>query len=108
MIRAVATELGWRCDDYSITPFPIDAHTLLPEFVPHEAICFTTICDEWNREKIGRLVEAGYTVEVLWEREKRVTSTQVRDMIRSGDTQWRDLVPPAVARFIDRFGVNLV
>jgi hypothetical protein len=61
----------------------------------------TTVYDDWNREKIGRLQGAVYTVEVLWERTyKEYVGSEVRRLIAAGDEEYLTMVPPATARAI--------
>ena len=66
--------------------------------IPH----LTTIVEPWNREKVARLQAAGFTVEILWDREeKNPVGSEIRQMIRSGDLNWRSLVPAACHEIID-------
>jgi hypothetical protein len=80
-------------------PFPIDNPELLLQFMPTSVRCYTTIFDDWNRDKIERLRLKGYEVEVLWERsreEKTVSGAKVRDSIVKGDSRWKEMVPSAI------------
>jgi nicotinamide-nucleotide adenylyltransferase len=90
---------------FSFIPFPIETPTSLPAFLPTTIPCFTTICEEWNRRKIDVLRDAGYEVRVLWEREKEISGALIREAMIRGDESWRDLVPPAVARSLDRLDI---
>lgn len=101
MIEAALLELSVPRSEFGFSPFPIENPSLLPDFIGLEVFQFTTIVEEWNREKVNRLKRQGYAVEVLWERtEKTPTGQQVRKLISDGDDSWRKLVPPAVAGFI--------
>lgn len=81
-------------DRYSFVPFPIHCPEAIEEFVPRSAAMFTTIYDDWNREKIARLRACGYAVEVLWERaEKAYSGAEVRRVMRAGGPGLRELVP---------------
>jgi hypothetical protein len=75
--------------------------------VPPWITCFTTICEDWNREKIRVLEDCGYTVVVLWEREhKVVTGSVVREGIRAGGADWKSMVPNATLRAVERLNLR--
>ena len=67
--------------------------------------CLTTICEEWNRKKIAVLTEAGYQVEVLWDREKVISGSNIRAAIMRDDESWRPLVPVQVAEALDSLDI---
>lgn len=99
--RALCDE-GLRREDFAITPFPIESPDILNEFLPQEVPVLTTICEPWNKVKIETLRNAGYQVEVLWEREsKAVSGQEVRDLIAHRDPRYRNLVPAATAMMVD-------
>lgn len=101
MIRRSLVAKGVAESDFGFVPFPIETPTHLPLFHPTHIRCFTTIREEWNREKIGVLRAAGYEVEVLWERgEKAIQGTIIRASLIAGDTLWPEMVPPEVAESI--------
>src|SRR3546814_18191254 len=50
---------------FRITPFPIETPKRLHEFVPPGPVCFTTLVNEWNDEKVRRLNEQGFPTETL-------------------------------------------
>src|SRR3546814_1968984 len=50
---------------FRITPFPIETPKRLHEFVPPGSVCFTTLVNEWNDEKVRRLNEQGFPTETL-------------------------------------------
>ena len=60
--------------------------------MPTSITCFTTICKEWNRERIRDLQASGYNVIVLWENEnKAITGGAIRqDIIKDGKQMDRD------------------
>lgn len=101
MVAAALDEAGLARDRFAVVPFPIDNPALLPDYVPPTITVFTTINDDWNRKKAHLLLEAGYRVEILWEREKGIDSTRVRALAAKRDPAWRDLVPPAVVRYLN-------
>jgi nicotinamide mononucleotide adenylyltransferase len=99
MITAAATEVG--IDDVRVIPFPITEPGLWDDYVPRDVVHFLRVFSPWGNAKLDRLTARGYRVEVLFAPEgKQVSGDQVRAMIREGG-DWRRLVPPAVARFID-------
>jgi nicotinamide mononucleotide adenylyltransferase len=92
---------------FGFVPFPIDTPQRLPEFMPVSVPCFTTVCEEWNQEKIRILRGYGYTVIVLWERTKKlVTGGAIREDIISGGLSWRSMVPSATAKAIERLNLR--
>lgn len=98
---------------FRITPFPIETPERLHEFVPAGSVCFTTLVDEWNDEKVRRLNEYGFATEILGisiPDNMRVTSgTEIRRLIRASDPSWARFVPQAVAEIIeDRLRERLV
>ena len=101
MITSALEEAGVSRSSFGFIPFPIEAPSSLPAFLPPSIRCFTTICEEWNRRKIAVLREAGYDVEVLWEREKVISGSAIRAAVLANDDSWRSLVTPAVARHLD-------
>lgn len=106
MIREALRDAGVGCADYGFVPFPIEDPDALPQFLPIEVVCYTTICEEWNREKIRVLRGAGYVVEVLWERTpKDICASDIREAIVAGDRSWEGSVPPATVRCVERFGL---
>lgn len=105
-IGEVLTSENVPADEYAVVPFPIETPALLTQYLPLSVTCFTTICEDWNREKIKVLQAAGYRVEVLWEREKRVSGSQIRASILAGDNDWTRLVPPGTADAVLKFGIQ--
>lgn len=98
MVEAALLEAGLRPEDFSVVRFPIETPHLLEFFVPTKARLFTTINDDWNKEKIRVLEQHGYEVEVLWERQKGCSGSDIRQRMLTGDTSWQRDVPPAVYR----------
>lgn len=99
----VASDIGK--DRFRLTPFPIETPDRLHEFVPHGCMCFTTLVNEWNDEKVRRLNEHGFPTTILGlsvPDNMRVTSgTEIRRLIRASDPSWARFVPPAVAESIE-------
>lgn len=102
IIREALTEAGISRQSFGFIPFPIEHPAKLKQFLATSVLCFTTICEEWNREKIRVLENQGYKVEVLWEREKKVTGRGIREQILAGSKGWQKDVPSATARAVER------
>jgi nicotinamide mononucleotide adenylyltransferase len=106
MITESLSDLGEDRRTFGFIPFPIEMPQRLAAFLPRTVTCFTTICEEWNREKISVLKSEGYTVDVLWERGKSITAGEIRKEILQGRSIWRDKVPKATANMIDSLDVK--
>ena len=104
IISDALEEAGTSKTKYNFIPFPIDAPEKLYQFVEKSTICYTTIRDAWNREKVSILKTLGYEVCVLWERleEKEVSSTLIRQMLVNGDSTWRNMVPHSTIKHIEQ------
>lgn len=107
IIRAALIESGIPPAEFAFVPFPIEMPAALPLFLPRNITCFTTICEDWNREKIRVLEAAGYTVEVLWERiPKAFSGADIRESIAKGTDDWKRLVPPATVKAVDNLALR--
>ena len=99
MITAAAEEAG--IGGVRVIPFPITEPELWDDYLPRDVVHFLRVLSPWGSTKFDRLRARGYRVEVLAAPEgKQVSGEQVRAAIRRGG-DWRRLVAPAVARFID-------
>ena len=99
MIVAAAEDAG--IGPVRVIPFPITEPELWDDYVPRDVVHFLRVLSPWGDTKRDRLAARGQRVEVLPAPEgKEVSGEQVRAAIRDGG-DWRRLVPPAVARFID-------
>lgn len=101
MITRTLVAEGVSPEHFTFTPFPIRSPELLPHYLDPEITCFTTINDDWNQKKVDALNTAGYPVEILWERKKKMESSTIRSLLLENDDRWRDLVPSSVASFLD-------
>lgn len=101
MITAALVDEGVQPKAFGFLPFPIETPAHLPAFLPLNVPCFTTICEEWNKEKIAVLQDVGYLVHVLWDRPKKISAADIRSAILAGDDAWRGMVPTAVAKSLD-------
>jgi nicotinamide mononucleotide adenylyltransferase len=104
MIGEALVAQGIRREAFAFIPFPIEKPAKLPQFLPVSVPCFTTIYEEWNREKIQVLKSHGYDVIVLWERErKEISGGEIRDDMLSGGTRWKGMVPPTTVKLAQEF-----
>lgn len=106
-IRRALEDVGVLPDRYTVIPFPIERPASLPEFLPTTVPIFTTIYDDWNREKVRVLNHQGYDVEVLWERTtKAISGSQVRAALADGAAQVEEWVSPSVLRYLASIGMQ--
>ena len=99
MIAGAAEEAG--LPGVRIIPFPIGEPDLWDDYVPRDVVHFLRLFSPWGDAKLARLRAHGHRAEVLAAPEgKTVSGQEVRAAIRGGG-DWRPLVAPAVARFID-------
>ena len=107
IIAEAPVDAGIAKGSFAFVPFPIETPQRLPEFMPTSVPCFTTVCEDWNKEKIHILRGYGYTVNVLWERTKKLVSGgEIRADIIKGGTAWRSMVPAATARALDTLNIH--
>jgi nicotinamide mononucleotide adenylyltransferase len=100
IIRESLIDAGVPGAAFGFVPFPIETPRRLHSFMATSVLCYTTICEQWNRDKIDVLKAHGYNVCVLWERAKKVTGAAVRNDIIEGGSAWRSLVPAATVRAV--------
>lgn len=109
LIVAALNEFGISSHRFTVIPFPIEMPEKLHDFCPLDIPCFTTIVDEWNKEKIQRLERVGYKIELLNVSpvdNNRVTSgSEIRKMIRCDDATWKRYVPPSV---VESLGAGII
>lgn len=106
-IRRALEDGDVQPDRYTVIPFPIEQPTSLPEFLPTTVPIFTTIYDEWNREKVRLLSRQGYEVLVLWERRnKAISGSQVRAALVDGTLESEGWVSPSVLRYLADIGLR--
>lgn len=105
IIADALMETGIDRSSFGFVPFPIEHPKKLKQFLSTSVVCFTTICETWNREKIDVLRREGYPVTVLWEREKKVSGRVIREQLLNDSTEWKRDVPTATARALERLGI---
>lgn len=106
LVEAALVASDIDADRFRIVPFPIETPDRIQEFVPRGCMCFTTLVNEWNDEKVRRLNEHGFPTTILGlsvPDNMRVTSgTEIRRLIRVSDPSWARFVPQAVAEAIEK------
>ncbi len=95
--------IGIASSEYSFTPFPIDEPDKLGMYINPDVVCYTTIRDQWNMEKIQRLQKHNYEVIVLWDKsdEEKITASEIRDYAKEGNPKWQEKVTPVVAEYLN-------
>jgi nicotinamide mononucleotide adenylyltransferase len=107
IIGEALVEAGVSRKSFGFVPFPIETPNRLPLFMPTSIPCFTTIREEWNREKIEFLRATGYEVVVLWDRpEKIIAGGWIREEIIAGGSKWRAVVPRATVAAVERLNLR--
>jgi nicotinamide mononucleotide adenylyltransferase len=91
---------------FAFIPFPIEHPQKLKQFLSTSVVCFTTICESWNEEKIEVLKAEGYPVTVLWKHDKKVTGQAVREQLIRGEQGWKEMVPQATVRAMERLKIS--
>ena len=104
LIRATLTAEGVDRDRYLIVPFPIVEPSEIENFVPKNAVMFTTIYERWNIEKIRRIRQYGYAVCILWRRRTKLyEGRKVREIMRSNLNQLDMQMHPSAVPLLKRF-----
>ena len=104
MISEALRTAGVPQDRYAFVPFPISEPSRIRQIVPANAVMYTTVYDDWNREKISRLRDVGFDVRILWERSmKTVEGMEVRKALASGGlSKISGMVPDGVVDALRR------
>lgn len=105
IIGDALTEIGIQRNSFAFIPFPIEHPQKLKQFLSTSVLCFTTICESWNEEKIDVLKNEGYAVKVLWKRKKKVTGQAIRQQLVEDNPLWKQNVPPATTRAMLQLGI---
>src|SRR5713101_3960469 len=59
VIADALNDVGIQRNSFAFITFPIEHPHKLKHFLPTSFVCFTTICESWNREKIEVLKAEG-------------------------------------------------
>lgn len=108
MIEQCLSDFGVSRKEYEILPFPIDRPEVLLQYMPHDGVCFMSVCDEWTKENEILFQKVGIQTETLWRKtpeEKGVTGTEIRQRILAGE-KWSDLVPKSVYEYVVSHGID--
>ena len=90
-------------DRVLIVPFPIHHPDRWPHYVPPDTAMFVVVYSPWERKKVERMKQAGFTVVVEDSLNKGMSGKEVRRLMATGGN-WQHLVPPAVARVLSKKG----
>ncbi len=101
MIQATLREEGYPMERIFIVPFPIHHPDRWPYYVPHGTVMLVIIYSPWERQKAERFHQAGLKVVVEDALTKTISGRQIRKLLTAGG-DWEHLVPPAVARHLQR------
>ena len=103
MIQESLREEGYPMDRVLIVPFPIHHPDRWPHYVPPDTAMFVVVYSPWERKKVERMKQAGFTVVVEDSLNKGMSGKEVRRLMATGGN-WQHLVPPAVARVLSKKG----
>jgi cytidyltransferase-like protein len=102
IVREVLRDEGVPDEGSIIIPFPVNSPERWRYYLPPNAVHYLRVFSDWEQSKVDRLREHGYRVEVLHPGiAKEIEASEVRRRMASGG-DWQSLVPPAVARVIER------
>jgi cytidyltransferase-like protein len=104
VIEAALLGEGWSCASFAIVPADLDDPARLGAFLPHprQSKMFVTIYDAWGEEKLRRITDLGFEVEILWRRtmaERATSGAEIRDLMRNRQP-WAHLVPTGAAELL--------
>ena len=108
-IRDAMVSYGVNLSDFDIIPFPIDFPHLILNYAPSYATFYTTIFDDWGREKYDILKnQLNLNVRIIRNvplEEKGISSSTIRYFISEG-AEWKHLVPESVYNYIVQRGID--
>ncbi len=100
MIRNTLLDDGLNPRSFALVPFPIQEPGLIDNYVPGGTVHFVRVYSRWEEEKVRRLRQEGFPVEVLDPgEEKKVSGSEVRRLMREG-LPWEHLVPRGAAEVV--------
>jgi nicotinamide-nucleotide adenylyltransferase len=106
MIQDTLFAEGLSLRDFAIVPFSIQDPGLMGHYVPEGTTHFVRVYSRWEEEKVRRLRDEGFPVEVLDPgEEKKVSGTEVRRLMREG-LSWEHLVPRGATEVVRRLLVE--
>jgi cytidyltransferase-like protein len=102
MVRETLLDEGVNLKRVMIVPFPINFPERWHYYLPAKVLQFIRVFSPWEEEKANRFREMGFPVEVLHPGSaKTIEGREVRRLLQQGGA-WRALVPPGVARVVER------
>ena len=101
MIQETLGDEGYPLERIFIVPLPIHHPDRWQYYVPPGTAMFVVVYSPWERQKAERFRGAGLEVVVVDNLEKGISGQEVRSMLVSNGN-WERLVPPTVARFLQR------
>ena len=104
MIKDSLISEGVPNEEFDIVPFPVHKLQFVKYYIPQDAIILATVYDDWGKKKVEMFREAGFQVDILWERtleERFTTGTEVRRRIINNE-KWEHLVPRPVFEYIKK------
>ncbi len=106
MIRAALVDEAVDLRGVSIVPFPIHTPQRWQYYCPKETVQFIRVFSEWDEEKVARLQEAGWQVEILDPgATKQESGRAVRRCLIEG-RGWEQLVPRGVGEILKKIGAQ--
>ncbi len=104
-IEAALEHHGVARARYTLAPFPLDAPSTWPAYVPAGTPQLVRIFSDWEREKSRRLTAGGYPViELQGEPARRVSASDLRAAMARGDGTWRTHVPAGTLKMLEAIG----
>lgn len=103
-IRRMLFEQGlYERKHFIVIPFDIDEILFLKRYIPQTWMQYTTLIDPWNIDKNLNLENAGYITQVLTDKrlDEKITGTNIRALIRSGNEEYRNMISSGVSNFLD-------
>jgi nicotinamide-nucleotide adenylyltransferase len=101
MIQETLRDEGYPLERIFIVPLPIHHPDRWQYYVPAGTVMFVVVYSPWERQKAERFRGAGLEVVVVDNLKKGISGQEVRSLLVSNGN-WERLVPPTVARFLQR------
>lgn len=101
MITRTLVSEGIAPERFGFIPFPIRNPDLLLDYLDPLATCFITINEDWDRQKRELIRQAGYEVDVLFERPKGIAASDLRHLLAIGNELWREFIPSSAASYLE-------
>lgn len=109
MLKNAIVDFKVPRNEFEIVPFPVERPEYISQYVPKDAVCYMSICDEWTAKNERLFQHLGLKTEALWRRteeNKGVTGSQVRKLIQEKNEEWKNLVPRTVCDYVLSHGID--